>query len=208
MSKRGRSGKSIRRQSSSSQETTIKERVRNLGAFDNETHQMNYDVLVNHPIHSTTVIDWSLLTDNGLTGDFFAIIYSGPFSKPQWANLFGSTSLCIESWFVSYSPPSNVATTYRSNPQLDGNEIGMAFTLRTAMTVRDERKILEFWSTIGDGEFVVGRPTARSIWNPKVRFAHRCITTTISGRKESTQRVTMRDLFSIYYIYEDSLEVL
>ncbi|GJW21156.1 hypothetical protein Tco_0031778 [Tanacetum coccineum] len=66
MSKRTRTGKSARGQSSSSQEMTIEERVCNLGVFGNETHQMNYEALVHHPIHSETVIEWSLFADNDL----------------------------------------------------------------------------------------------------------------------------------------------
>ncbi|GKE99159.1 hypothetical protein Tco_0022510, partial [Tanacetum coccineum] len=34
-------------------------------------------------------------------------------------------------------------------------EDGMVFALQNAVTVREERLIFEFWSTIGDGEFAI-----------------------------------------------------
>nr|GEV82020.1 retrotransposon Orf1 [Tanacetum cinerariifolium] len=41
--------------------------------------------------------------------------------------------------------------------------------------------------------------------DPKVRLAHRCIATTISGRKESTNRVTEIDLYYLYCIYTNEV---
>nr|GEX33823.1 zinc finger, CCHC-type [Tanacetum cinerariifolium] len=43
--------------------------------------------------------------------------------------------------------------------------------------------------------------TVASIRNPRVNLAHQCIATTISGRKESTNRVTEIELYYLYCIY-------
>ncbi|GKD82280.1 hypothetical protein Tco_1349119 [Tanacetum coccineum] len=64
---------------------------------------------------------------------------------------------------------------------------------------------MEFWPTIGDGGFNVGNTKVASIKEPRVKLAHRCIETTIAGRKETTHRVTEIDLYYLYCIY--TLEV-
>ncbi|GJU87826.1 retrotransposon ORF1, partial [Tanacetum coccineum] len=65
--------------------------------------------------------------------------------------------------------------------------------------------LLEFWPNIRDGCFNVGNTKVKSIRDPKVRLAHRCIATTISGRKESTHRVTEMDLYYLYCIYTNAV---
>nr|GEU51895.1 hypothetical protein [Tanacetum cinerariifolium] len=45
----------------------------------------------------------------------------------------------------------------------------------------------------------------KSIRDPKVRLAHRCIATIISGRKESTNRVIKIDLYYLYCIYTNEV---
>nr|GEW50022.1 hypothetical protein [Tanacetum cinerariifolium] len=55
--------------------------------------------------------------------------------------------------------------------------------------------------TIRDGSFNIGNTKVKSIRDLKVRLAHRCIATTILGRKESTNRVTKVDLYYLYCIY-------
>ena len=55
-------------------------------------------------------------------------------------------------------------------------------------TVKAEVLTMRFWPSIGDAEFVVGSIVARKIRNQRIRLAHRCIATTISGRRESTIR--------------------
>ncbi|GKB72362.1 hypothetical protein Tco_0933774 [Tanacetum coccineum] len=44
-----------------------------------------------------------------------------------------------------------------------------------------------------------------AIRDPRVKLSHRCIATTIVGRKESTHRVTEIDLLYIYCIYSDEV---
>nr|GEW62785.1 MAK10-like protein [Tanacetum cinerariifolium] len=85
MSKRQRS---TRGQSSSSQEFSIKEKVRRLGVFENSTHQLHYETLARLPIHSEDVIDWEFLANQGLAHSFLNSINTDPFSGPQWMNLF------------------------------------------------------------------------------------------------------------------------
>ncbi|GJT71518.1 hypothetical protein Tco_1030804 [Tanacetum coccineum] len=63
----------------------------------------------------------------------------------------------------------------------------------------DEHRLLEFCPMIGDDEFTTRSMVARMIRDPRVRLAHSCIATTISGRRDSTQRITLIDLFFIYY---------
>nr|GEY08995.1 zinc finger, CCHC-type [Tanacetum cinerariifolium] len=56
-----------------------------------------------------------------------------------------------------------------------------------------------------DKEFVVGSMSVTKIIDPKVRLAHRCISTTISSRKELTQRITTIDMFYLYCIYAEGV---
>ncbi|GKA93051.1 zinc finger, CCHC-type containing protein [Tanacetum coccineum] len=67
--------------------------------------------------------------------------------------------------------------------------------------VRKEVILHTFWPSIGDDEFVTRRMKARSIRDPRVKSAHRCIATTIAGRKDSTNQITINDLFFLYCIY-------
>ncbi|GJT19565.1 hypothetical protein Tco_0878271 [Tanacetum coccineum] len=60
-----------------------------------------------------------------------------------------------------------------------------------------------FWPTIGDGGYNVGNTKAKSIRNPRIKLVHRCIMMTITGRKETTNRVTEIDLFYLYCIFEE-----
>ncbi|GJY51503.1 zinc finger, CCHC-type containing protein [Tanacetum coccineum] len=48
-------------------------------------------------------------------------------------------------------------------------------------------------------------PCSGRHWDPRVKLAHRCIATTIAGRKESTHRVTEIDLLYLYCIYSDEV---
>ncbi|GJS58953.1 hypothetical protein Tco_0653737 [Tanacetum coccineum] len=63
---------------------------------------------------------------------------------------------------------------------------------------------LEWRPIIGDGGYNVGNTKAKSM-NPWIKLAHRCITMTISGRKETTNRVTEIDLFYLYCIFEEGV---
>nr|GEU53155.1 retrovirus-related Pol polyprotein from transposon TNT 1-94 [Tanacetum cinerariifolium] len=73
--------------------------------------------------------------------------------------------------------------------------------LSRAETVKENRLLMEFWPSIRNGGFNVGNTKVASIRNPKVKLAYRCIETTISGRKESSHRVTEIDLDYLYCIY-------
>ncbi|GKB97219.1 zinc finger, CCHC-type containing protein [Tanacetum coccineum] len=77
--------------------------------------------------------------------------------------------------------------------------------LRKGETVKASHLLMEFWPTIRDGGFNVGNTKVASIRDPKVKLAHRCITTTIAGRKESTHRVTEIDLFYLCCIYNQGV---
>ncbi|GJY16475.1 hypothetical protein Tco_0386897 [Tanacetum coccineum] len=68
--------------------------------------------------------------------------------------------------------------------------------------VREFFASIEFESTAcRDGEFFVGGTSMKEVRDPNVRLAHRCIATTISGRKDFTQSIIKIDLFYLYYIY-------
>ncbi|GJT71501.1 ribonuclease H-like domain-containing protein [Tanacetum coccineum] len=73
--------------------------------------------------------------------------------------------------------------------------------LRRGESVKAKHMLMEFWPTIGNEEFVVGGISVKEVRDPKVKLAHRCIATTVSGRKESTQKITKIDLFYLYCIY-------
>ncbi|GKD94724.1 hypothetical protein Tco_1374561 [Tanacetum coccineum] len=62
-----------------------------------------------------------------------------------------------------------------------------------------------FFPSIGDGRFNMGNIKAKSIRNPRIKLAHRCITMTITGRKEMTNRVTEIDLFYLYCIFGEGV---
>ncbi|GJZ12568.1 hypothetical protein Tco_0547798, partial [Tanacetum coccineum] len=73
--------------------------------------------------------------------------------------------------------------------------------LRRAKTVKTNHLLMEFWPSIGDGNFVVGNASVSAVRDPRVKLTHHCIATTISGRKDSTQKITKIDLFYLYCIY-------
>ncbi|GJV97835.1 hypothetical protein Tco_1549412 [Tanacetum coccineum] len=85
MNKRPRS---TRGQSSASQEVSAEEKVRRLGVFENNTHQLRYDTLERRPIHPGDVIDWEFFANQGLARSFLNSINTDPFLGPQWMNLF------------------------------------------------------------------------------------------------------------------------
>ncbi|GKC59058.1 hypothetical protein Tco_1086656, partial [Tanacetum coccineum] len=77
--------------------------------------------------------------------------------------------------------------------------------LRKGVTVKANHLLWGFWPTIEDDGFNVGNTKVVAIRDPRVKLAHRCIATTIVGRKESTHRVTKIDLFYLYCIYSDEV---
>ncbi|GJZ68677.1 hypothetical protein Tco_0631917 [Tanacetum coccineum] len=76
---------------------------------------------------------------------------------------------------------------------------------RESVTLSGLRKGLGFWPTIRDDGFNVGNTKVAAIRDPRVKLAHRCIATTIAGKKESTHRVIEIDLFYLYCIYSDEV---
>ncbi|GJS11510.1 hypothetical protein Tco_0368306 [Tanacetum coccineum] len=74
-------------------------------------------------------------------------------------------------------------------------------TLRSVVTVRKKEYWRPFWPTIGNDRFIVGSTIVSSIRDPRVRLAHRCLTTTISVCGSSTHRITALDIFYLYCIY-------
>ncbi|GJT30567.1 hypothetical protein Tco_0910842 [Tanacetum coccineum] len=202
-----------------------------LGVFESGVHQLNYDTLVRHPIHSGDVIDWEFLARQNLDQAFFNSINTDPFFGPQWGNLFHVNEPVyrelVREFFASFEFD---ASPYRYDP----NHLGVRFSLggeqkeisllelgwrvglyyerqsrenatlsrlRNDDTVKESRLLMEFWPTIRDGGFNVGNTKVASIRDPRVKLAHRCIAMTIAGRKETTHRVTEIDLYYLYCIY-------
>ncbi|GJS83885.1 hypothetical protein Tco_0750426 [Tanacetum coccineum] len=228
MSKRARSTKG---QASSSREETMEEKVHKLGLFNSGNHQMNYNNLVGCSIHSRDAVDWEFLSNKGLAQPFFDFINTDTFSGPQWVNLFQINEPIfrelIREFFASFefdaSPcryePLHKGVTFRLGgveremPLLEfGWRVGLyseresqnAMTLSGlggAETVNSTHLTHMFWPIIGDGGYNVGNTKAKSIRNPRIKLAHRCITMTITGRKETTNRVTEIDLFYLYCIF-------
>ncbi|GJS84604.1 hypothetical protein Tco_0751145 [Tanacetum coccineum] len=77
----------------------------------------------------------------------------------------------------------------------------MSSSIESWSILKESHLLMEFWPTIGDGGFNVGNTKVASIRDPRVKLAHRCIATTIAGRKETTHRVTEIDLYYLYCIY-------
>ncbi|GKA94161.1 hypothetical protein Tco_0816147 [Tanacetum coccineum] len=77
--------------------------------------------------------------------------------------------------------------------------------LRKGVTVKANHFLLGFWTTIRDDRFNVGNTKVAAIRDPRVKLAYRCITMSITGRKESTHSVTEIDLFYLYCIYSNEV---
>ncbi|GJV78039.1 hypothetical protein Tco_1509623 [Tanacetum coccineum] len=234
MSKRDRS---TRGHASSSREETMEEKVRKFGLFDNEDHQMNYNNLARCSIHSKDVVDWEFLSNKGLAQSFFDSINTDPFSRPQGANLFQINEPIfhelVREFFASFEfdttpcryEPLHKGVIFRLGGveremsllefgwrislyfERESRDVATLSGLRNAETVNSTRLTHSFWPSIGGGMFNVGNTKAQSIRNPRVKVAHRCITMTITGRKETTNRVTEIDLFYLYCIFGEGLFV-
>ena len=235
MSKRSRAGKSTRGQSSRAQETVTDETIRELWIFESENHQLKFSNISRLPIHPGDVIDWGLLTPSGMARDFFQSINTDPFTGPQWANMFQMNepiyrelvweffaTLEFEATACRYNS-GHVGVKFRLGREeremtlvefgwrvgLYSERVGREEATRVALnrgaTVKADMVTMAFWPTIGDGEFLVGSTVANKIRDPRVRLAHRCIATTISGRRESTQKISAMDLFFLYCIYANGV---
>ncbi|GJR38015.1 hypothetical protein Tco_1213699 [Tanacetum coccineum] len=115
---------------------------------------------------------------------------------PNERNSSRLTNPFTVNWFMSSLPLLSLGLLLTG-----GGEIGMKIALQNAAMVRDENRLLQFCSTIRDGEFTTRSMVARMIQDLRVRLAHRCIATTILGHEDSTQRITLKDLFFLYCIY-------
>ncbi|GKB39039.1 hypothetical protein Tco_0883981 [Tanacetum coccineum] len=160
----------------------MEEKVRKFRLFDNGNHQMNYNNLAGRSIHSGDVVDWEFLSNKGLAQPFFDFIITDTFSGPQWLG-----------WRVGlYS-------------EGESRDVATLSGLRGAETINSTRLTHLFWPSIGDDRFNVGNTKAKSIRNPRIKLAHRCITMTITSRKETTNRVTEIDLFYLYCIFGEGV---
>ncbi|GJZ94264.1 hypothetical protein Tco_0666467 [Tanacetum coccineum] len=159
---------------------------------------MNYNNLARRSIHSEDVLDWEFLSNKDFAQSFFDSINTDPFSEPQWANLFQINEPIFRELarelFASFE---FAATPCRDVATLSG--------LRNAETVNATHFTHLFWPTIGDGGYNVGNTKAKSIRNPRIRLTHHCIMMAITGRKETTHRVTKIDLFYLYCIFGEGI---
>nr|GEV21259.1 retrotransposon Orf1 [Tanacetum cinerariifolium] len=175
MSKRVRN---TRGQASSSREETMEEKVRKFGLFDYEDHQMNYDNLAGRSIYPEDVVDWEFLSKKGLA---------------QLGGVEREMYLLELGWRVGlYS-------------KRESKDVATCSGLRRAETVNSTHLTHLFWPSVDDDRFNVGNTKAKSIRDPRIKLAHRCITMTITGRKETTNRVTEIDLFYLYCIFGEGI---
>nr|GEV34374.1 hypothetical protein [Tanacetum cinerariifolium] len=171
MSKRTRTGKSTKGQSSNSQKT-IEERVRNLRVFRNETYQMNYDALVHHLVHSGTIIDWYLFAEvlKGVSLRASILTHSLDLNGKISSK---STNRYTVSWVMNSLPLFRfgillVKIIIGPREFILGDKINTELALRNAMMV-DEHRLMKFWPTIEDGEFTTESMVAKMIRAPRVR---------------------------------------
>ncbi|GJW74031.1 hypothetical protein Tco_0133401 [Tanacetum coccineum] len=83
----------------------------------------------------------------------------------------------------------------------ESQEVATLSGLRNVETVNATHFTHLFRPTIGDGGYNVWNTKSKSIRNPRIKLAHRCIIMTITGMKETTNRVTEIDLFYLYCIF-------
>ncbi|GJY04512.1 hypothetical protein Tco_0370452 [Tanacetum coccineum] len=119
------------------------------------------------------------------------------FSESSGASLIGGEQREISLLELGCRIGLYTERKYRDNATLS--------RLSRTETVKENCLLMEFWPSIGDGGFNVGNTKVASIRNPSVKLAHRCLATTISGRKESTHRVTKINLYYLYCIYREGV---
>ncbi|KAL8211388.1 hypothetical protein R6Q57_005825 [Mikania cordata] len=66
------------------------------------------------------------------------------------------------------------------------------------LTQEEDGVMRAWWAQISDTPFTCHRVPATMIRDPLIRYIHRCIVTTISGRGQSQEWVTMTDLFYLH----------
>ncbi|GKE61039.1 hypothetical protein Tco_1511406 [Tanacetum coccineum] len=147
-------------------------------------------------IRETSLIGSSLLAKTSIKHSSTPLvpILSSSLNEEIFSMLM---SLFIGNWFVSS------LLHLSSMPLLVGQsrENATLSRLRDCNTVKESRLLMEFWLTIRDGGLNVGNTKVASIRDPRVKLAHRCIATTIAGRKETTHRVTEIGPYYLYCIY-------
>ncbi|GKB11352.1 hypothetical protein Tco_0845275, partial [Tanacetum coccineum] len=87
----------------------------------------------------------------------------------------------------------------------ESRDVATLSGVRSTETVNYTHFTHLFWPSIGDDKFNVGNTKAKSIKDLRIKLAHRCIMMTITGRKETINRVTEIDLFFLYCIYGDGV---
>nr|GEU47788.1 hypothetical protein [Tanacetum cinerariifolium] len=176
-------------QASSSREETMEEKVRKFGLFDYEDHQMNYDNLAGRSIYPEDVVDWEFLSKKGLAQ--YESLHKGVTFR--LGGVEREMYLFELGWRVGlYS-------------KRESKDVATCNGLRRAETVNSTHLTHLFWPSIGDDRFNVGNTKAKSIRDPRIKLAHRCITMTITGRKDTTNRVTNIDLFYLYCIFGEGI---
>ncbi|GJY26920.1 hypothetical protein Tco_0401646 [Tanacetum coccineum] len=95
-----------------------------------------------------------------------------------------------------------VIVKLREELRVEENRVNKTEKITRAETVKANHLLMQFWPSIGDGNFAVGKMSVSAVGDPMVKLSHHCIATTISGRKDSTQRITEIDLFYLYCIYK------
>ncbi|GKD07584.1 hypothetical protein Tco_1187269 [Tanacetum coccineum] len=209
MCKRTRTGKSTRGQSFTQRELSAKDKVREFGVFNNDVHQGNFYNIEKLPIHPGDIINWAFLATHGLANELFKSINTDPFTGSQWAHLFQINEPVYKELVLGGETRTMSLMELRWRVGLySERESRMDETrreLNKGETVKNNIVIMGFWPTIGDGDFFMGGTSVKKIRDPRIRLVHRCITTTISGRKESTHWVTAMDLFFLYCIYEEGV---
>ncbi|GJT32475.1 hypothetical protein Tco_0922894 [Tanacetum coccineum] len=87
----------------------------------------------------------------------------------------------------------------------ESRDVATLSGLRRAELINSTHLNHLFWPSIGDDGLNVGNIKVKPIRDLKIMLAHRCITMTIMGRKETTNHVTEIDLFYLYCIYEEGV---
>ncbi|GJU52708.1 reverse transcriptase domain-containing protein [Tanacetum coccineum] len=175
------------------------------------------------------------LSKKGLAQSFFNSINTNNFSGPQWVNLFQINKPIfrelVREFFASFEFGSSPCrydslvkgVTFRLGgveseisllkfgwrvglySKRESKEVATLSGLRGALTVNSNRLNHLLWPSIGDGMYNVGNTKAKSIRDPRIRLAHCCIMMTITGRKETTNRVIEIDLFHLYCIFGEGI---
>nr|GFB29666.1 hypothetical protein [Tanacetum cinerariifolium] len=167
----------------------MEEKVRKFGLFDYEDHQMNYVSLFGCSIHLGDVVDWEFLSNKGLA---------------QYKPLHKGVTF----WLRGVEREISILELGRRvglYSERESRDVATLSGLRKAKMVNSTCMTHLFWSSIGDDKFNVGNTKAKSIRDPRIKLAHRCITITIMGNKETTNRITKIDLFYLYCIFREGV---